>query len=137
MTLREGLAKVGFILASGVVAAALSACGETHDSNWIPTGPPDFKVAAVDLQQEYALNKSEANRKYVGRIIEVSGKVSLVADGLIKFEGPHAPGQVQATFHSSVAAGVTEAVQKGQAIVLWCEGGGSFGLVLLKNCIVR
>lgn len=60
----------------------------------------------------------------------------IVISPMIIFE-PGGEDVVQATFHPSVASRIPGSVQKGQAITLRCEANGSFGNVLLANCIVR
>ena len=123
---------------AALVISALVACSPTPDPDRVLKGPPDVKVSAPDLQRQYGEDQSAANRRYRGRIIEVNGTVRSVGDDhpLVIFE-PGGQGLVQATFHPSVAAGVPKSFQKGQALVLWCEGDGSFSNVLLKNCVVK
>ena len=116
-------------------------CARRPDPDRVLKGPPDFTVTAVDLQREYAADKSRANSRYQGRIIEVSGVVRSVTDGskiepLVVFE-PGGEGLVQATFHPNVATTIPTTVQPGQSLLLWCESGGSFGNVLLKHCVVK
>ena len=123
--------------APALVISALVACSPTPDPDRVLKGPPDVKVSAPDLQRQYGEDQSAANRRYRGRIIEVNGTVRSVGDGqpVVIFE-PGGQGLVQATFHQSVG-GVPKSIQKGQALVLWCEGDGSFSNVLLKNCVVK
>ena len=125
----------------GAVTLSAFNCARSPDPDRVLKGPAEFKVTAVDLQREYVADQSRANRRYLGRIIEVSGVVKSVTDGiqiepLVVFE-PAGQGVVQATFHADVATTIPMTVQPGQRVLLWCEAGGSFGNVLLKNCVVK
>jgi hypothetical protein len=45
-----------------------------------PSGPAEFKVAATDFGNEVKTNPAAAEQKYVGKWVEVEGKVSFVGD---------------------------------------------------------
>ena len=141
MLLARGRPQIAcFGLLAAVTLSAFN-CARSPDPDRVLKGTPDFKVTAVDLQREYAADNARANSRYQGRIIEVSGVVKSVTDGvriepLVVFE-PGGQDLVQATFHANVATSIPTTIQPGQSLLLWCESGGSFGNVLLKHCVVK
>ena len=105
-----------------------------------------FRVKASDLLKEYAANAVAADRKYKGRVIEVTGKFSsaqkmVVVGYIVQIVGDDA-GELNSSFvQCMLQQGAEEDIRKvlpGQRITMQgtCDGSPLPGQVKLSKCIV-
>ncbi|HYN10322.1 MAG TPA: hypothetical protein VES67_23245 [Vicinamibacterales bacterium] len=108
----------------------------------IRDSPPVAKMPADILWKEYQADAKEADRKYWGKAIEVSGTVtrSDTADtggpsaNYLFFRGSDQFG-VRANLIDEDAAEIMKVVGAGQRVRLKCFCAGLDGNVILKSCI--
>jgi len=103
--------------------------------------PVDIKVTASQLYAAYRANEIDADNKYKGKILEVSGTVSTIGKDIL--DSPYVAlktddiiGVVQCMLENSEkskAAGL----QKGQRIVVQGKNSGLLMNVILRDCIVK
>jgi len=92
------------------------------------------------LVAEYEANEIAADRKYKGKMVQVSGIVESIGKDILdtmyvtldsgqEFGITH----VQCYFDNS-AESYLSSLQKGRSVVITCRCDGKFGNVLLKDC---
>jgi hypothetical protein len=117
----------------------LAGCADTlpDQDRRITEAHPAAKVSADFLWKEYAADRKAADRKYWGKALDVSGKVTSVEAAepqRIMFE-LQAPNGVEARLLDDRAADIQHAAVVGERITLRCYCAGLSGNVVLKSCI--
>lgn len=101
-----------------------------------PIAVAPLDVTALDLIEAYKENEINADDKYKGKIVRVTGKVGRIAKDIL--DDPYV---ILATSLGDIQAMVgTEAkvLRRGQQATLRCTCGGlSLGTVLLKDCVLE
>lgn len=126
-------------IATVLFIAAGIACGPAvsdHD-NRIFAMPASIKLSAVDLSMAYAADAGEADGRYRGRVMEVSGVVRKVqtAPAAVTLAGSESGPLVEASLHEDMAAGLLKTVADGQRITIKCFCEGLDQHVRLKSCV--
>jgi hypothetical protein len=127
--------------AAAMVLVAIScACARElpEEDRRILTSTAIAKLSPDDLWKDYQQSPSEANSRYWGRAVEVTGAVTNVLKGrtppAILF-GPAPDGRVRAQLLGDQAAELVE-TGAGQRIKLKCFCAGLDGaVVVLKSCV--
>ena len=107
----------------------------------ILSGPPAFKTSTDLLLKEYQADKRAADKKYFGKSVEVTGKVtSVVQDSatpplIIFLPEPKAPAGVHASLLDDRAPATLAAAVVGQKLTLRCFCEGLATNVILKSCV--
>jgi len=124
-----------------LLCLVLTACARTlpDQDRRITVTPAIAKLPAEDLWKEYHDNRDAADRKYWGKAIEVSGKVtSVVSDATapraIKFAVAGDAG-IQAFLLDDDAADAIKAAEIGRHFRVKCFCAGLAGDVILRSCI--
>ena len=101
-----------------------------------------MKLPVEDLWKEYQQNAADANSRYWGKAIEVSGKVAGKVTGVAASKtasqilfGPVPDAQVRANLLDDQAAELLSLAVEGQRIRLKCYCDGFKGAVILKSCV--
>ena len=128
-----------------LVAIALAVgCARTlpDQDRRILSAVPVMKLPVEDLWTEYQQNAADANSKYWGKAIEVSGKVTGKVTGAPESRtasqilfGPLPDAQVRASVLDDQAAELLSLAVEGQRIRLKCYCDGFKGAVILKSCV--
>jgi hypothetical protein len=105
----------------------------------ITVTPAIAKLPAEDLWKEYHDSRDAADKKYWGKAIEVSGRVTSVASDpsaprTVKFVVAGDAG-IQAYLLDDEAAEIIQAAAVGQHFRLKCFCAGLSGDVILRSCI--
>jgi hypothetical protein len=123
------------------LVVAATACARTlpDQDRRITVTPAVAKLPAEDLWKEYRDGKDAADRKYWGKAIEVSGKVTGVASDAtapraVKFAISGDAG-IQAFLLDDEAAGTIKAAEVGRHFRLKCFCAGLATDVILRSCI--
>ena len=118
-----------------------AACARTlpDQDRRITVTPAVAKLPAEDLWKEYRDDKSAADKKYWGKAIEVSGKVTSVvsdpsAPRAIKFAVSGEAG-IQALLLDDEAADVIKAAEIGRHFRVKCFCAGLQTDVILRSCV--
>jgi tRNA_anti-like len=97
-----------------------------------------LSVSALDLWTAYERNQRDADMKFKGTVLQVSGTVRSVSSDASKMR-PHVmfdtgarPG-VQADLADDYR--LPSGIVKGSALTLKCRGDGKFGNVILRDCV--
>jgi hypothetical protein len=128
------------ILAAAIGALlVLAGCAKTlpDQDRRITAAAPAAKISADILGQEYQANQADANRKYWGKAILVSGAVTSVETSpahRILFEPYKALG-VEANLLDDQATEILAATTVGQRVTLKCFCAGLSARVILKSCV--
>src|SRR5215831_3156805 len=129
------------LIAIGIVAAALSAgaCANTlpDQDRRITEAAPAEKLSVDILWKAYQTDHKAADRRYWGKAIDVSGKVTSVESSppnRVMFELA-APNGVEARLLDDQAADILKSVVVGERATLRCYCAGQSGNVVLKSCI--
>lgn len=124
-----------------LAVAAVAGCQRTlpEQDRRITVTPSVAKIPAEDLWKEYRDDAKTADRKYWGKAIEVSGKVSTVLGDpaspvAVRFLIEHDNG-IEAFVLDDQAATVLKTASVGQRLRLKCFCAGFAGDVILKSCI--
>jgi hypothetical protein len=125
--------------AMGVPLVLLAGCAKTlpDQDRRITVAAPVAKMSADILGQEYQASQADANRKYWGQAILVSGAVTSVESAppqKILFEPYKALG-VEAHLLDDQATEILASVTVGQRVTLKCFCAGLSGRVILKSCV--
>lgn len=95
-------------------------------------------ISAADLFAEYEANEVAADKKYKGKVLEISGVVDDIGKDFLDemyvtlAAGKHF-GHVRASFGEAHADRVAS-LQKGQSLRLKCRCEGKMMSVMVKNC---
>jgi hypothetical protein len=115
------------------------ACGPAvsdHDNRIFAT-PASVKLSAVDLSSAYSSNAGDADGRYRGRVVEVSGVIDKVHSGGVEvtLRGADKGPEVEASLHEDVAAEMLKKMADGQRVTLKCFCEGLNQQVRLKSCV--
>jgi hypothetical protein len=124
------------LVITGGVVYALYLYNKPHQSIYNVT--PEFKMEAKQLASEYEADENKADKKYLGKVIEVRGIVS---------EKLHEKGKIKITLEGADLAGVncefdpsfnktTSAISEGQEIKIKGFCVGALMDVELEDCIL-
>lgn len=121
--------------------ASISDSGENAE---FEKNNPQVITTGVTMSNEYLENETVANKRYKGKMVEISGKVASVTKGMlgkgmiIKFsDGEHDFNSALCYMRSSEKDGVMN-LKEGQSVTLIGRGdGAAIGLPILRECIFR
>lgn len=127
---------------AALFALALAGCVNRlpdHDLR-IRSATPVAKMSAADLWQDYQRNRGEADGKYWGKAVEISGKVTAAdspagAPALV-FAQAEQHG-VRAKLLDEDAAAILKVATVGQRVTLRCFCEGLATDVILKSCVLN
>src|SRR5262245_18940655 len=129
------------LLALSLIVAAVTsaACANTlpDQDRRITEATPSEKLSADYLWKSYQTDHKAADRKYWGKAIDVSGKVTSAEaspPSRVMFELA-APNGVEARLLDDQAADILKSVVVGERTTLRCFCAGQSGNVVLKSCI--
>jgi hypothetical protein len=126
---------------AAVAALILSAsCARTlpDQDRRIVSIAPDAKLSVDMLWRDFQAGAPEANRRYHGRALVVSGVVTRVnasATAASVFFAQAADRGVTANLLDDQAAAISKAAAPGQRLTLKCFCEGFDGNVILKSCV--
>lgn len=108
-----------------------------------PLQEPDFIVTAAELHREYETDYQAGMRKYLGRVVNVSGRVqtrffprSLELNDEIGLDGSDGYPWVFCSFDED-QVDFSEALELGDEVILQCVGGDRWSSgVKLEHCVV-
>jgi hypothetical protein len=128
------------ILGLWLALTVLCCAGGPNFESPEPLTEPSIVVTAPMLVSEYEANEIAADRKYKGRILQVSGTVDSIAKDIldtmyVTLDSGQEFGitSVQCFFDESAASSLSQ-LSKGLTITVVCHCDGKFGNVLLKSC---
>ena len=107
----------------------------------IRTATPAAKLSAADLWADYQKDPRDADRRYWGRAVEISGPLSST-----DVSNPAAPALlftqaggrgVRARLLDEDAPAILKSAAVGQRVTLLCFCEGVSGDVILKSCILK
>lgn len=105
----------------------------------ITVTPVSAKLPAENLWKEYQADRAAADRKYWGKVVEITGKVTGTttspAPGAVMFGQEDAAG-VQANLLDDQATEILAAAVVGRRLTLKCFCAGLTGNVVLKSCVL-
>ena len=132
---RRRLVSIGVVLAAGLFDACGPAVSD-HD-NRIFGMAASVKLSAADLSQAYGSDAGDANGRYRGRVLEISGVVRGVRPeaSQVVMGGSETGPMVEASLHEDVSAQILATVADGQRLTLKCFCEGLNDLVRLKSCV--
>lgn len=112
----------------------LAACGEEKDSAKLKA---DYKLASAVLWNEYEENEVNADTKYKGKILEVTGMIDNIGTDItntlyITLEGDDFVGSIQCFFNDKYKSDVAK-LTKGQKVTIRGRCEGKFLNVLVKD----
>ena len=122
----------------GVLAVLTSACAKTlpEQDRRILEATAIAKLSTDDIWKDYQQNPADADAKYWGKAVEVSGKVAgVVKDSRQLLFGSTDNPQVRAALLDDQAAEILGAAADGQRIRLKCFCAGLQQAVILKSCV--
>jgi hypothetical protein len=124
----------------GAAALFVSGCVSTlpDQDRRIVQATAVAKLSTDDLWNDYQQSAAEADRKYWGKAVEVSGTVTAVVKDRTPPElhfGPTPDAHVRAALLEDQAAALLESAAPGQRIRLKCFCDGVKGAVILKSCV--
>lgn len=95
------------------------------------------EVTAKQLYADYEANEVNADDKYKGKVLHVSGTISTIGKDVldtpyVEFAGDSGLG-VQCMFDDAGALG---SLKKGQQLAVRCKGDGKLGNVILRGCMI-
>jgi len=127
------LGVVLFIALAGILAALYMFNLKHTDTS---RAKPDFVISATDLQKAFENDEAAASKKYINKIIEVTGKIASVKSGennivSVSLITGNEMSAVICTFPSIKTTKLAEA---GNEITLRGECSGFLLDVLLNNC---
>jgi hypothetical protein len=103
----------------------------------ITVTPAAFKLSAEFLWKEYKGNQTEADRKYWGKALAVTGVVTRLGDdgaARIVFE-QESPLGVEANLLEDQAKDILAEAKPGERLTLKCYCSGLSTNVILKSCV--
>jgi hypothetical protein len=128
------------VVAVAVLCLASMACVDRlpDQDRRILTTPPSAKLSDDALWSDYQADAAAADKKYWGKVIELTGRVSSVEQSppRILFEQTEDPkGTIEARLLDDSAATTATAAAAGERITLRCFCEGLQGNLILKSCI--
>ena len=125
--------------ALAILALSITACGPAvsdHDNRIFAT-PASLKLSAVDLSNAYKTDVGDADGRYRGRVLEVSGVIDKAnaAGGPVTLKGVEQGPAIEASLHEDVAAELKKTMADGQRVMLKCFCEGLSQAVRLKSCV--
>jgi hypothetical protein len=127
--------RIAVLCAVAVAAACADALPE--QDRRITEAAPFEKLSADVLWKDYQADKAAANRRYWGKALDVTGKVTSVeksAPKRVMFELAEASA-VEARLLDDQADAILEAAVVGEKVTLRCFCAGLSGHVVLTSCI--
>jgi hypothetical protein len=126
-------------LAITIIAAIGLACGPAvsdHDNRIFVT-PASLKLSAAELSAAYSSDAGAADRRYRGRVLEVSGVIGKLDPGAasLTLAGAEKGPAVEASLHEDVAAEMVKKLADGQRVTIKCFCEGLNQDVRLKSCV--
>jgi len=125
-------------LAAGLLLATAGCVDRLPDQDRrITVTPPAFKLSAEYLWKEYKANQADADRKYWGKALAVTGVVTRLGDdgaGRIVFE-QESPLGVEANLLDDQAKDILAEAKPGERLTLKCYCAGLSTNVVLKSCV--
>jgi hypothetical protein len=120
-------------------ALLIAACADTlpDQDRRITEARPAAKLSVDFLWKDYQADRAAADRKYWGKAVDISGKVTGVettAPRRVMFE-VQAPLGVEARLLDDHAAEILASVNMGERTTLRCFCAGLSGNVILTSCI--
>lgn len=142
MTLHGRKRRAWRLLVIAPAVVAIAGCAQTlpQQDRRIYTAVPVAKLSADILWNEYSTDPVEADRRYWGKVLEVSGEVSARSpagtEPFVMFAQSEDLGLV-AWLLGDEAMAIMEEAELGRRMTLrcFCEGRGEDGNVRLKSCI--
>jgi tRNA_anti-like len=127
-------------MAAAAAMVFATACARTlpDQDRRIVSVAPDAKLSADMLWKDFQSGATDANRRYHGRALVVSGVVTRVNTGAKAasvFFAQAADRGVTANLLDDQAAAISKAAAPGQRLTLKCFCEGFDGNVILKSCI--
>lgn len=117
--------------------AVLAACEtETGIAKEIADKEPEFVVSAADLVAEYDRRESEANEKYEGSVILVTGVISEIYRGILQTPYVELEAGVRCNFSDNEDP-VMILLEEGQTITMKGRGDRLLFGVELRGCTVE
>jgi hypothetical protein len=131
--------RFGLNFVSLVAVLFVSGCANTlpDQDRRITEAHPVEKISVNYLWKQYQADAKAADRKYWGKAVDVTGKVTSVessAPQRVMFE-LQAPNGIEARLLDDQAAAIVEAAVVSERITLRCYCAGLSGNVILKSCI--
>jgi hypothetical protein len=125
--------------AAVALAIGVAGCAKTlpEQDRRILEATPAAKLSTDDIWKDYQQNRADADARYWGRAVEVSGKVlSVVKDRkeLLFGEAADSP-HVRASLLDDQAEAILGTAAEGQRIRLKCFCAGVDQVVILKSCV--
>lgn len=107
-----------------------------HD-NRIFAMAASVKLSSGELSSAYKASASDADGRYQGRVVEISGVVRGIQPeaGVVTLAGAEAGPAIEASIHDDVSAQVLKTMADGQRITLKCFCEGLTQQVRLKSCV--
>jgi putative nucleic acid binding protein len=120
-------------------ALLVTACADTlpDQDRRITEAAPAAKLSVDLLWKDYQADRAAADKKYWGKAVDVSGKVTSVeasAPRRVMFE-LQAPHGVEARLLDDQAAAILASAVVGERVTLRCYCAGLSGSVILTSCI--
>jgi hypothetical protein len=120
-------------------ALAIAACADTlpDQDRRITEAMPAAKLSVEFLWKDYQADRAAADRKYWGKAVDISGKVTSVettAPRRLMFE-VQPPHGVEARLLDDQAAAILTSAVVGERVTLRCFCAGLSGSVILSSCI--
>jgi hypothetical protein len=122
-----------------LAAFAMAACADKlpDQDRRITQAAPAAKLSVDLLWKDYQADRAAADRKYWGKAVDISGKVTSVetaAPSRVIFQMQAAQG-VEARLLDDQAAAILASAVVGERITLRCYCAGLSGSVILTSCI--
>ncbi len=131
--------RVGPAVAALALGAAAACADRLPDQDRrILAAPPQAKLSTDILWSDYQADRGAADRRYRGKVVEVSGKVSSVSQDparIVFLQQEQPPAGVEARLLDDRAAATLAAASVGQRLTLRCFCEGVATNVVLKSCI--
>lgn len=141
------------LLVVACMLLALTACGETEsttneavapDENKVEVGEPEVVVTAKELLADYESNEMAADKKYKGKVLEVTGVVNSIDSG-VSDNAVVQIGSGEEYDFMSVSAQGDEAfdeaainISKGEKVTVTCISKGEvIGFPQLEDCVMN
>ena len=128
------------IVAAAALAGAAGGCADRlpDQDRRILAATPQVKLATDFLWKDYQADRRAADRKYWGKTVEVSGKVSGVSSDpprIMFLQQEQPPAGIEARLLEDRAAATLAVAAVGERLTLRCFCEGLATNVVLKSCI--
>ncbi len=115
----------------------LAACAtETGIAKDILDKEPDFRVTAAEIVADYTISESEADDKYKGKVVVVTGVISEIYRGFLYTPYVELEAGVRCSFSDNEDA-VMLALSEGQTVSMKGQGDRLLFGVELRGCTVE